>query len=205
MRKKIYQILIGFIIISNSYSQEVYFLAGTNITKYSFSSDLGTMKTPLFSGTGSVYEFGYTRPISFEHFSHTIGINLNDYNVAAGDFANSYKWNTKYLGLNNSLDFDFTVIEDVQLVLKGGLNLSTIIYGRQEVNGALFDIMKRNEFSGLIFIPYTGLNLKYNINDNEYLSFGYAVSKSFKLFNSSNEKLSTTSNQIVIGIHFIVN
>ena len=203
--RKIHLILIAFIVISNTYSQEVYFITGTNITKYNFSSDLGTMKTPLFSGTGSTYELGYMRPLFIEHFSHTIGLNLNDYNVAAGDFANSYKWNTKYLGLNNSLDFDFTVIEDVQLVLKAGLNLSTIIYGRQEVNGALFDLKKLNEFSGLIFIPYSGLNLKYNINDNEYLSIGYALSKSFKLFNNSNEKLTTTTNQIVLGIHFLIN
>lgn len=203
--RKIYLILIAFIVISNTYSQEVYFITGTNITKYNFSSDLGTMKTPLFSGTGFTYELGYVRPLFIKHFSYTIGLNLNDYNVAAGDFANSYKWNTKYLGLSNSIDFDFTVIEDVQLVLKAGLNLSTIIYGRQEVNGALFDITKLNEFSGLIFVPFTGLNLKYNINDNEYLSFGYAFSKGFKLFNNSNEKLSITTNQIVLGIHFIIN
>lgn len=201
--RKFYLLLIVFTTFSNIYSQEFYLIAGTNITKYNFSSDEGTMKTPLFRGTGSTYELGYMAPLFSDQFTHTIGLNLNDYNVAAGDFANSYKWNTKYLGMNNSLDYGFTLIDDVQLVLKAGVNLSTIIYGRQEVNGALFDIKKQENFAGLIVIPYTGFHLKLNVNRDQYLSLGYILSNSLHVFQK--EKLTTTTNQIVVGIHFTVN
>jgi hypothetical protein len=200
--RKIYLLLIAFVAFSNSYSQEVYFLTGTNITKYNFSTEQGGMKTPLFTGTGSTNEMGYMRPLKNKRFSHSISVNLNDYNVVAGDLANSYKWNTKYFGVNNSLDLSVPLSNNFKLMFKAGLNLSTIIYGRQEINGAFYDIQSQDEYSGLIFVPNTAVHLKYKLNDFGYLSFGYGLSQSVILFNISKEKLTTTTNQIVFGIHF---
>jgi hypothetical protein len=200
--RKIYLLLIAFIAFSSSYSQEVYFLTGTNITEYNFSSEQGGMKTPLFTGTGLNYEMGYLRPLKNKRFSHSISVNLNDYNVVAGDLANSYKWNTKYFGVNNTLDFSVPLTTNFKLLFKAGLNLSTIIYGRQEINGAFYNIINQDEFSGLTFVPNTTLHLKYKLNDFGYLSFGYGFSRSVILFNISKEKLTTSTNQIVFGIHF---
>jgi len=200
--RKFYLLLIVFIVFSNSYSQEFYFLTGTNITKYNFSSEKGGIKTPLFSGTGFSTEMGYMRPLKNKRFSHSVSVNLNDYNVVAGDLANSYKWNTKYFGVNNTLDFTVPLTTNFKLMINAGLNLSTIIYGRQEINGAFYDIMNQDEFSGLIFIPNGSLHLKYKLNDFGYLSFGYGLSKSVILFNISKEKLTTSTNQIVFGIHY---
>lgn len=189
----------------NSYSQEVYFLTGSNFTKYNFSSGQGSMATSLDSGTGTSYEMGYTRPLKNNRFSHTIGVNLNEYNAVAGSLANSYKWDTKYLGVNNSLNFSIPLTTNFKLFLKAGLNLSTIIYGKQEINGAIYDLKSQDEFSGLTFVPYTGIHLKYKLNDFGYLSFGYGYSRSLILFNISQEKLTTSTNQILFGIHFNIN
>jgi hypothetical protein len=91
------------------------------------------------------------------------------------------------------------------LFLNAGLNLSTIIYGKQEINGAIYDLKSQDEFSGLTFVPYTGIHLKYKLNDFGYLSFGYGLSRSLILFNISQEKLTTSTNQILFGIHFNIN
>ena len=200
--RKLSLLLIAIIAITNSYSQEVYFLTGSNFTKYNFSSGQGSMATSLESGTGTTYEMGYTRPLKNNRFSHTVGINLNEFNVVAGSLANSYTWNTKYLGVNNSLDFTVPLSKNFKLFMKAGLNLSTIIYGKQSSNGAIYDLKSQDEYSGLSFIPFTGVHLKYKINDLGYLSFGYGVSKSIILFNISQEKLTTSTNQILFGIHF---
>lgn len=203
--RKIYLLLIALFVFSNYYSQEVYFLTGSNITTYHFSSEQGSMTTPLKSGTGIMYEMGYVRPLINKRFSHTIGVNLNEYNAVAGDFANSYKWNTKYLGVNNSINFMVPITTNFKLDIKAGINLSTIVFGRQEINGAFFDLKDQDEFSGLNFMPYTGLHLKYKINDLGYFSFGYGLSRSLILFNISQEKLTTSTNQILFGIHFNIN
>ena len=200
--RKLSLLLIAIIAITNSYSQEVYFLTGSNFTKYNFSSGQGSIATSLESGTGTTYEMGYTRPLKNNRFSHTFGVNLNEFNVVAGSLANSYTWNTKYLGVNNSLDFTVPLSKNFKLFMKAGLNLSTIIYGKQSINGAIYDLKSQDEYSGLSFIPFTGVHLKYKINDLGYLSFGYGVSKSVILFNISQEKLTTSTNQILFGIHF---
>ena len=204
--RKIHLILIAFIVISNTYSQEVYFITGTNISKFNFSSEKGGIKTPLFSGSGVTNEMGYMRPLKNKRFSHSVSINLNDYNIVAGDLANSYEWSTKYFGVNNTLDFTVPIANNnFKLMFNVGINLSTIIYGRQEINGAFYDIMDQDEFSGLFFVPNTSLRIKYKLNDFGYLSFGYGLSKNVILFNISKEKLITSTNQIVFGIHFNIN
>lgn len=203
--RKIYLLVIALIAMANSYSQEVYFLTGSNFTKYNFSSNEGFMTTSLQSGTGTNFEMGYTRPLKNNRFSHTVAINLNEYNAIAGSMANSYRWETKYLGVNNALNFSVPVTKNFKLSLKAGLNLSTIIHGKQEINGAIYDLKSQDEFSGLIFIPNTGVQLKYKLNDFGYLSFGYGLSKSLILFNISQEKLTTSTNQILFGIHINTN
>ena len=154
------------------------------------------------TGTGTTYEMGFTRPLKNNRFSYTVGVNLNECNVIAGSLANSYSWDTKYLGVNNSLDLNVPLTSNFKLFFKVGLNLATIIYGKQSINGAIYDLKSQDEFSGLTFIPYTGVHLKYKLNDLGYLSFGYGVSKSVILFNISQEKLTTSTNQILFGIHF---
>lgn len=203
--RKILLLLIAFIAITNCYSQEVYFLTGSNFTKYNFSSNEGFMTTSLQSGTGSNYEMGYSRPLKNNRFSHSIAVNLNEYNAVAGSLANSYKWDTKYLGVTNAINFTVPLTTKFKLLFKAGLNLTTIIYGKQEINGAIYDLKSQDEFSGLIFIPNTGVQLKYKLNDFGYLSFGYGLSKSLILFNISQEKLTTSTNQILFGIHFNIN
>jgi hypothetical protein len=203
--RKLYLLLIVFIVFAKSYSQEVYFLTGSNFTKYNFSSNQGNATIPLQSGSGSTYEMGYTRPLKNNRFSHTVGVNMNDYNAIAGNASNSYYWKTKYLGVNNSLNYTFPITTNFRLLLNAGLNVSTIIYGKQESNGAYYDLINQDEFSGLIFVPYSGVHLRYKLNNLGYFSFGYGISKSLLLFNISQEKLTNTTNKILFGIHFNIN
>jgi hypothetical protein len=203
--RKIYLLLTAFIALTNSYSQEVYFLTGNNFTKYNYSSGQGPSATALDEGNGTTYEMGYTIPFKNKRFSHTVGVNINEYNAIAGSFANTYKWDTKYIGVNNSLDLSVPLSSNFKLFFKVGLNLSTIIYGKQSINGAIYDLKNQDEFSGLTFIPFTGVHLKYKLGDIGFLSFGYGLSKSVILFNISQEKLTTSTNQILFGIHFNIN
>jgi len=125
--RKIYLLLIAFIAITNSYSQEVYFLTGSNFTEYNFNSNEGSMSTTLQGGTGSTFEMGYSRPLKNNRFSHTVAVNLNEYNAVAGSMANSYKWDTKFIGVTNALNFTVPLTKNFKLQFKAGLNLSTII------------------------------------------------------------------------------
>lgn len=200
--KKVATLLVVFFALSNCYSQEAYFSTGSNFTKYSFKSSNGAMQTRLQSGTGTNYEIGFSMPFKNDKFSYSLGVTLNEYNAVAGSLTNSYKWDTKYVGLQGALNFAFCKISNFQFVARGGISLSTIIYGKQELNSSIYDIKKQDEFSNLLVIPFAGLQTKYKLNEFGYLSVGYGISKSISPFNISDEKLSFTTNQITFGIHF---
>jgi hypothetical protein len=199
-------LLIAFLITSfQLFSQEAYFLAGNNFTKYVFKSSKGAMTTQLQSGTGSTFEMGYSMPFKNEKIYYSIGLTLNDYNAVAGSQSESYQWDTKYIGVQNAISYNFTLSNNFQLAVKGGVNLSTLLYGKQNINGAVYDLMGQDEFSGLFLSPFAGIQTRYRLNDLGYLSLGYTFSKSMNPFNTSEEKLSFNTHQILFGIHFNIN
>lgn len=202
---KNYLLLIMLVFSFQLFSQEVYFLAGSNITKYTFKSSEGVMTTPLQIGTGSSYEMGYSSPLQEDKIFYNLSMTLNDYNAVAGSPANSYNWQTKYIGVQNSVSFNFLVANNFQLVLKGGVDLATIIYGKQTANGVVYDLTRQDEFSGLLFSPFIGAQAKYQLNDFGFLSFGYSYSKSLNPLNASPDKLSFNTSQLQFGIHFNIN
>ena len=203
--RKVYLLLIAFMVLANSYSQEVYFLTGSNFTKYNFKSSNEPMTTALQSGTGSNYEIGYYFPLNSDEFSYSAGITLNEFNALAGSPANNYQWNTKYLGAQSAFNYTYSVSNAFQIALKGGVNLSKIIYGKQNINGTIYDLINQKEFSGALFCYFAGLHANYKFNDLGYLSLGYGFLNGLNTSNSTQEKVSFNSQQIQFGIHFNIN
>lgn len=199
-------LLIALLITSfQLFSQEAYFLTGSNVTKYIFKTSGESLTSKLQSSIGSNYEIGYSSPFKNKNISYDISITLNDYNAVAGSSANNYKWETKYIGVQNALSYNFQIFNNFQLKVKGGLNVSSIIYGKQNINGVVYDLINQDEFSGIVFSPSVGVQARYKLNDIGYLSFGYGFSKSLNPFYISSEKLSFSTDQIQFGIHFNVN
>lgn len=198
-------ILFVFLTFYTVRSQEISFTVGTNFTQYNLKNPETYSGTPLQSGSGSFYEIAYLLPSSKDKLMYAFGLGLNEYNALAGNTVNSYKWNTKYLGLRAGFEYEFIEIHTIKLVPLAGINLSSIIYGKQEINGAIYDISSHSEFSGLKLIPYLGLKAKFKIKDYGFVSLGYNHSATFKTSLTSKEYLTISSDQIVFGLHFNVN
>lgn len=203
--RKFYLLLIVLLALTNSYSQEVYFLTGSNFTKYNFSSQGEPMVTTLQTGTGSSYEIGYDFSLNSDELSYSAAVTLNEYNALAGTPANSYRWDTKYLGVQTSLNYLYPVTKRVKFGLRAGLNLSKIVYGKQDLNGTVYDLLDQKEFSGLYFSYFGGASINYKLNDSGYLSLGYGYSNGLNTANSTQEKIIFNNQQILFGIHFNIN
>lgn len=202
--RKLILLLTLIPLITTSFAQRAYFSTGTNFSTFNFNSPTA-MSTPLHSGTGSNYEMGLSKILKPENLSYLIGVNLNEYNATAGDFANSYSWNTNYLGLNNSIEYSIPLIGNFRVILQGGLNLSTIVFGKQAINGVYFDIIDQKEFAGLNLAPHVHLAFTAPMKDIGFISLGYGINKSFFPMNNSEEKLSIATKQFVFGLHFNIN
>jgi hypothetical protein len=204
MKQKLLTLLVLLTVYTVS-SQEMSFTAATNFTQFNLKNPEAYVGTPLQSGTGNAYEISYLLPSSKEKLHYTFGLGLNDYNALAGTLANSYQWNTKYLGLRAGFEYEFISINQLKLVPLVGMNFSTIVYGKQTTNGAVNDIRSNGEFSGLKMLPYIGFKAKYKIKDYGYLSLGYNHSVTFNPNLTTKEYLTISTNQIVFGLHFNVN
>jgi hypothetical protein len=185
-------------------SQEVYFSTGKNFTTYDFKNSTGNTNPNLISGNGNYYELGYFKPLNNERFAYSLGIALNEYNSVGGNTANHYTWDTQYLGLKGGFSYSLIEKGDFNVLPNIGLNMATIVSGKQTINGTYFDLTKEKEFSGLLLTPTIGLEVKYNLSAYGFISLGYNYCKGLNLSNSSDQKLSFSTNQLQFGVHYAI-
>lgn len=200
--------LFLFILIATSqvFSQEVYLNTGKNFTKYIYKNSLGQSNSNLQSGTGNFYEIGLAKPFENENLLYSFGLSLNEYNAVGGNAVNSYRWDTKYLGITGGLVYSFFPNKgDLNFLLNAGLKGATIIYGKQEIDGIYYDLVHQKEFSGIVMEPSIGFQVKYHIPSFGFLSVGYNFCKSLDISNTTEEKLSFNTHQIQLGVHFPIN
>lgn len=203
MKKLLITVVLLFF-IHTIQSQEVYFYSGKNFTTYDFTNSSGNSNPNLRSGTGAFYEVGYNKNLKNDRFSYSLAVALNEYNSVGGNTANSYSWHTQYLGFQGGLIYSTIRNSDFDILPKFCFNMGTIISGTQSINGTYFDLTKEQEFSGLLVTPSIGLQLKYNLSTNGFISLGYNYCKSFNLSNSTNQELSFNTNQLQFGIHYTI-
>lgn len=207
--KKNYLLFIILFVSYQVFSQEIFFNIGKNFTKYDYKDSSGQSNFYLQSGVGSFFELGISKPLKNKTF-YAIGLSLDDYNAIGSNSVISYRWDTKYLGINSELNYSIlpsTILlnKNFNFFIKIGLKGATIIYGKQEIDGVYYDLVKHKEFSGIVLVPHIGFQAKYSISSFGFLSIGYNFSKSLNNSNVNGEKLSFDTNQIQLGIHFTIN
>ena len=202
------KLLVLFVIlcsIGSLQAQEVYFYTGRNYTNYEYKNSSGALNPNFQAGSGSFYEMGYRFPLRFKKLNYALGLSYNQYNTIGGDSADTYTWNTEYLGINNSLFYSIFKNNSFDIAAKAGLGFATLVYGKQEINGTFYDLSSQKEFSGLLLEPSLGLQAKCVITKSVYFSLGYSYLKAFNVTNTTPEKLSFATNQFQFGIHVAIN
>lgn len=195
--------------IGNIYSQEIYFLTGKNYTNYKIRyNGSETVNGLEKKGEGDSYEIGLAFPIKVKrlafdnNLNYTVGLTLNHYNAEAGDLANNYEWKSEYVGIQNALVYSFIKSNHLDLAVKGGFNMSTIVSGSQKINNSRLALTNQKDFKGIVVSPLLGIQAKCNLSEYGYLSLGYNYSRSINLTNNTDKKLSFLTNQVVFGISF---
>lgn len=243
---KNYLLFFAFILSVPLFSQEAYFHSGKNLTNYDFKVGAGESSSLLQSGNGNFYEIGLIKPFVGNHIFYSAGISLNEYNAIGSTSANSYRWNTEYLGLTGELIYSFfpkhrsslansekksdsekdsgsekignsgkknksskkyssNAFKNFDVLFNLGINGSTIIQGKQEIDGVFYDLMDQQEFSGILLGSHAGFKFKYRVSNSTSCSVGYNFFQSINLTNKTEEKLSFNTNQVQFGLYFNIN
>jgi hypothetical protein len=207
--KKTTLLLLFLFLVNTAYSQQIYFLTGKNYTKYKIRyNGSETVNALEKKGEGDSYEIGFAIPIKVQrlafdnNLNYTVGLTLNQYNAESGDIANNNTWKTEYIGVQNALVYSFVKSNHLDVAVKGGVNVATMLHGNQTINNSRFNLSNQKDFNGVVVSPLLGLQAKCNLSEYGYLSLGYNYSKSFNLTNDTNKKVSFLTNQIVFGISF---
>ena len=223
---KKYIICFLFLIAINlAHSQDgVYLNMGKNFSSFSYKNRANDIVKMRINGVGDSYELGYSMPFKYKNFKelrYSGSATLNDYNAVGISNLNILDWKTTYFGIQNTVDYQFYEAYFFFLSAKAGLNMSTILRGKQVVNNSVTNLVRQNEFSGtrlvtellttclvrqnefsgLVFHPIIGVYAKYYLSKNGYLSVGYNLSKSFKLGNNT-DNVSINNGQILFGGYF---
>jgi hypothetical protein len=203
---KKYLLLILLIGSCQVFSQEVYIKSGKNYTKYKYKNALLQSSINLQSGTGNSYDIGIIKPFINKHVLYGVGIYLNEYNAIGGTSASSYRWDTQYLGATGKIYYSFFPnSKNINLLLDYGVDGSTIIYGKQEIDGSYYDLIHQKEFSGIWIGSSAGVQVKYQIQSFGFLSLAYSFIQNLNVSNTTKEKVSFSTQQIALGFHFPIN
>ena len=201
MRKIVFINLLLLFVCFKTFSQNIYLKTGLNQTTYDFKDQNGEKVSGLFPGMGSSFDLGVGLPFAQDWLRYDLGLSLDSYNATGGDLSNNYSWNTNYGGIKNTVSFIPTT-GDLSLGVLGLLGVSKILNGSQTLNNARYDLRTNPEFNGVFFQAGLGLSLSYNIFNQGFLSLQYDYTKSFRVGERTDEKLSYINNRILFGIHF---
>lgn len=92
-----------------------FFQAGKNITSYDFetTNQPASLSAPDYRvGTGNFYEIGFSPKRSIQNgpiqnVTYLVSLAYNEFNAEASKDLNSYAWKTRYLGLQNVIEYAF--------------------------------------------------------------------------------------------------
>ena len=200
------------------FSQSLVFKTGLNFTDYDYKNSKNITNSNIDSSTGSFYEIGYIFEIRTGNFrkrarcslcvselNYTSSLSLNQYNAKGGNNIDQYSWDANYIGWNNYINYSFLSQKQfLDISIKGGLGIAAIINGKQQMGGQIFDLKYNREFNGLWIYPTIGLNIRYDLFNQTYLSLGYDFTKLFSL-NKNSESLSFNNKQLGFGILININ
>lgn len=166
----------------NLSAQDAFLSMGRNFTTYNFENSEGLSNDKIEGGSGAFYEVGVAFDLDnwIEGLSYAPSITLNQYNASGGDLASAYRWETNYLGLNNTLKLNVLNNSDyIDLSIKMGIGVATIINGQQSINGLTYDLTENDEFKGLWIQPHGGFDIIYYAVSDIGIGAGYTFTKAF--------------------------
>lgn len=191
---------------TSALSQSFYFKTGKSFTNYVFETSttgLQSSVVKLQTDSGSFYELGAALPFGDSRFSYEFGISLNELNSIVEAPSKVVKYKTEFGGFDNAISFSVIKTKRFLWDAKLGFELLTMVFGKQEIGGVLYDLKQFNEFNGLFFRQSLGTQIKLVTSNQLNFSIGYDYNYDvFNTKNNSNQSLLINSNQIKFGIYY---
>lgn len=202
-----YSLYFFLLICTVSHSQNSIFIrTGKNVSNYSYTNKFGNTFSDFSSEFGNSHSIGYSKLLKYKLNKFPIFYNsefsFDEFSASVYNKNLSVHWKTLYVGFDNSLLLQVLNSKKIKLDLKLGSTVSKMIYGKQELDGEIFDLKKTNSFKGFFIGGVAGLQVKYLASDFGGFSLGYDYIYIFNPTLNGSEKFSISTNRIYIGVIF---
>lgn len=182
-------------------AQSIAIKYGKNLTKYKFGNGGDSEPINLQNKIGQNYEFNFTsyQDINSKYY-YGFSAGVEERNANGSYLNTNLNYETTYA---NFKVLGYSILfrdNQSQLSLKGGLGLSTLIYGRQQINGVGYNLIKDAEFNGFFIGPQIGLSYDMAINRDISLRLDYDYAHQFSLTNTTRQKLQFTNHCLSLGL-----
>lgn len=195
------------LICSLSFCQNSVFIkTGRNITEYTYTNELGDKASNISSDFGNSYSFGYSKNLKYKLNKHSFvydsEISFDEFNSSVYSKNLLVHWRTIYGSINNALLIPILNPKKFNLYFKLGGNVSTIIYGKQELDNLIYDLKNTNSFKGIFLTGVIGIQAKYLVSEFGGFSVGYDELLGFNPSLNNPERFSISSSRIWLGVNF---
>lgn len=194
-----------------STAQSFYLRSGKNYTKFKFDYSTGSSTELLVVDYGNTHAIGFSTPFPSKRvnskgkqspFSIELGLILNNFSSSVGIQNASYSWKTNYLSFTNTFLVSLFRTKRLAFDLRTGFNVGGLIYGKENINGVIYDLSKVPDFKGLQFSGSAGLQLSFQATDNIGVTLGYDNLKSINTSTQYPDFFLMDTQQVLFGVNF---
>lgn len=181
--RKIYFII--FLFSYAVYSQSYFVKTGKNFTSYEFINSEGVPSKGFQTDSGTNFQIGYSFQLNEnKRLSYELFASLNQFNAQVGHVGVPIiKYNTEFIGIGNVITFSLIKSRGFSFDTRAGFSANQIVYGKQEADGKIIDIKDFKEFNRVMALGSFGIQAKFKILNNAFVSAGYDYQ--FDVFDSN--------------------
>jgi hypothetical protein len=207
MTKKLTTIIFLLLVNFWSYSQQLYFELGTNVSAFDYENSDGRPLDNLLSRTKTYYGMGYRQSINPSNTLFlSLGLSYNSYGAIGSEESidNYFEWDLSYLGAKAGLGIKLFELRELTFYAHASLASEFLIRGTQTINNQVFNLVGEEEFNNSAWFIRGGVEMHYPISRSTAIFVSYNYGKSVLLSSPENgEKLNLGAHQF--GLGFLIN
>ena len=190
---------------SKKSNSKLFFSLGKNFTCYDYKNTEGRANNNVLNSDGFNFEIGKKGILTLNLLAIkallSASLSLNEYNSIGSTTGTYLRWDTTYIGGNLFATIEsFRFLSLVSLEFSGGLGLSHILFGEQQIGSEVIRLDKHNEFDGVFIRPFVEIGSNLYKSNKTSIGLFLNLSKDFSLDTNSDQKLNFENIQVKFKI-----
>ena len=187
--------------VNKKSNSKLFISIGKNYTNYDYKNSIGEDNENVLNSDGFNFEIGkkgilHLNLIGIKTMISS-SISINEYNAFGSTNQSLLKWDTTYIGTNFFATIEnFKVLGLFSFEVSGGIGLSHILYGKQQIDSEFYKLNSDNEFDGIFIKPFLEFGKNFYQKNQTSIGLFLNFSKDYSIDNNSDQNLNFDNFQV---------